>query len=202
MEKILVIATFNAHKLLEIRSILPRLPLALKALSAFPGAVPAEEDGDTLEANAVKKALAAARFTGLWALADDTGLEVDFLGGGPGVRSARYAGEKAASAENNSALLSALEGVPPGKRLARFACVMALASPAGALKLSRGTLEGRITGGGRGANGFGYDPLFEVGSGPRTLAEFSEEEKNAVSHRALALKGLLPELMRFLAAES
>jgi XTP/dITP diphosphohydrolase len=195
MKKILAIATFNPHKLLEIRAILPSLPVTLKVLSDFPGAGPVEEDGGTLEANAVKKALAAARFTGLWALADDTGLEVDALGGGPGVRSARYAGEKASAAENNARLLSALEGLPAEKRLARFASVMALASPSGVLKISRGALEGRITGGPRGANGFGYDPLFEVAGGSRTLAEFSGEEKNLVSHRALALRGLLPELL-------
>ncbi|MDO8805476.1 MAG: RdgB/HAM1 family non-canonical purine NTP pyrophosphatase [Elusimicrobiota bacterium] len=199
MKKILVVATFNPHKLREIRAILPPLPLTLKALSDFPGAVPAEEDGATLEANAVEKALAAARFTGLWALADDTGLEVDALGGGPGVRSARYAGEKASAAENNARLLSALGGVPREKRLARFACVVALASPSGGVKVSRGALEGRITDGSRGANGFGYDPLFEVDGGPGTLAEFPEEEKNSVSHRALALKGLLPELLRLAA---
>ena len=199
MKNVLVIATFNPHKLLEIRAILPPLPLALKALSDFPGAAPADEDGATLEENAVKKARAAARFTGLWALADDTGLEVDALAGGPGIRSARYAGEKAGAAENNALLLSSLEGVPPGRRSARFACVTALASPSGELSVSRGTLEGRITSGARGGKGFGYDPLFEVSGGARTLAEFTEEEKNSISHRALALKGLLPELLRLAA---
>lgn len=199
MKKVLVIATFNPHKLLEIQAILPPLPLALKALSDFPGAEPAEEDGATLEENAVKKALAAARFTGLWALADDTGLEVDALDGGPGVRSARYAGEKATAAENNARLLSSLAGLPPGKRSARFACVTALASPSGGFSASRGTLEGRITSGPRGGKGFGYDPLFEVSGGARTLAEFTEAEKNSISHRALALKGLLPELLRLAA---
>ena len=197
MRKILVVATFNPHKLGEIRALLPSLPVALKALSDFPGAGPVEEDGVTLEENAAKKALAAARFTGLWALADDTGLEVDALGGGPGVRSARYAGENASPSENNAMLLSALKGLPPEKRLARFICVMALSSPAGAVKISRGVLEGRITDAARGAEGFGYDPLFEVGRGPGTLAEFSPEEKNLVSHRARALKALLPELLRF-----
>lgn len=200
MEKVLVIATFNPHKLLEIRAILPPLPLTLKALSEFPGAEPAAEEGTTLEENAGGKALAAARFTGHWALADDTGLEVDALGGGPGVRSARYAGEKASAAENNARLLSSLEGLPPAKRSARFACVTALASPSGVLKTSRGTLEGRITSRARGAEGFGYDPLFEVSGGARTLAEFTEAEKNSVSHRALALKGLVPELLRLFSA--
>lgn len=200
MKKVLVIATFNPHKLIEIQAILPPLPLVLKALSGFPGAEPAEEDGATLEENAARKALAAARFTGHWALADDTGLEVDALGGEPGVRSARYAGEKATAAENNAKLLSSLEGLPSGKRSARFACVTALASPSGELRTSRGTLEGRITSAARGAQGFGYDPLFEVSGGARTLAELTEAEKNRVSHRALALKGLVPELLRLFSA--
>lgn len=195
MKKVLVIATFNPHKLLEIRAILPA-SLALKALSDFPGSAPAEEDGATLKENAAKKARSAARFTGLWALADDTGLEVDALGGGPGIRSARYAGENSSAADNTAKLLSALGGLPAEKRLARFACVMALASPSGDLLTFRGVLEGRITAGERGAEGFGYDPVFEVAGGSRTLAEFTELEKNSVSHRALALKGLLPGLLR------
>lgn len=195
MEKILVVATFNPHKLAEIRAILPGLRAELRALGSFPGAVPAEEDGDTLEANAAKKALAAARFTGLPALADDTGLEVDALGGAPGVRSARYAGEKASYAENNLKLLAALAGLPPERRAARFACVTALALPTGELRSARGALEGRIVPAPRGGNGFGYDPLFEVGAGPRTLAELGEAEKNACSHRGAALRALLPELL-------
>lgn len=195
MTAILVIATFNPHKLQEIGAILPSLKVSLKALSDFPGALPAVEDGLTLEENAVKKALEAARFTGLPALADDTGLEVDALGGAPGVRSARYAGESASYAENNALLLAGLAGVPPEKRGARFACVTALALPGGLVKVSRGTLEGRISLSQRGGAGFGYDPLFEVGAGPRTLAEFTADEKNALSHRAAALKGLLPDLL-------
>ena len=194
MEKILVIATFNSHKAAEIRAILPGLPCVLKPLADFPGAVPAEEDGGTLEANAIKKALAAARFTGLWALADDTGLEVDALGGAPGVFSARFAGENSTPAANNAKLLAGLAGVPPAGRSARFACVVALASPAGKTLVSRGALEGRITEAARGNNGFGYDPLFEIAGSGKTLAEVSEAEKNGFSHRALALRGLLPEL--------
>jgi XTP/dITP diphosphohydrolase len=200
MGKILVIATFNPHKLAEIRAILPALPAELKALSAFPGALPAEEDGATLEANAAKKALAAARFTGLPSLADDTGLEVDALGGAPGVRSARYAGERASYHENNAKLLAALAGLAPAARRARFACVTALALPSGEVRTSRGTLEGRITVFRRGLNGFGYDPLFEVGAGLRTLAEYSEAEKNAVSHRGAALRALLPALLELFPA--
>ena len=196
MTKELVIATFNLHKLEEIKSILPPLPLRLRALSEFPGAVPAEEHGLTLEENAGLKAAAAARFTGLWALADDTGLEVDALGGAPGVRSARFAGERADSAANNELLLSKLSGVPPEKRTARFACVVALAGPSGELSFSRGTLEGRIGLSYSGANGFGYDPLFQVGSGPGTLAGLSAAEKNSLSHRARALAGLAPLLER------
>lgn len=194
MGKTLVIATFNVHKAGEIRAILPDLPLRLRTLAEFPGALPAAEDGATLEENAVKKALSAARFTGFRALADDTGLEVDALGGAPGVRSARYAGERASAAENNARLLAALSGVPARKRSARFVCVMALAFPAGQTVVSRGTLEGRITELERGVNGFGYDPLFEPAGFTLTLSELPDAEKNAVSHRARALAGLLPLL--------
>lgn len=196
MEKELVIATFNRHKLEEIRGILPALRLRLRALAEFAGAAPAQEDGETLEENASKKALAAARFTGLWALADDTGLEVDALGGAPGVRSARFAGETAGAAENNALLLARLAGVPSEKRSARFACVVALASPAGEVSLARGTLEGRIAVSPSGVNGFGYDPLFEVGAGPGTLASLSAAQKNVLSHRARALAGIAPLLAK------
>lgn len=194
MKTILVVATFNQHKLAEIRAILPELPVALKALGDFPGARPAVEDGETLEENALKKAEAAARFTGLWALADDTGLEVDALGGAPGVWSARYAGPGASGAANNAKLLDELAGLPQEKRAARFACVTALVSPAGEKFLARGVLEGRITTAPRGGSGFGYDPLFELAGSGRTLAELGGQEKNALSHRARALKALLPRL--------
>jgi len=194
MKKTLVIATFNQHKIAEITAILPGLPFELKCLGELPGALPAEEDGATFEENAAKKALAAAAFSGGWALADDSGLEVDALGGAPGVRSARYAGEGCATAENNARLLGELAGVPPEKRTARFVCVMVLASPAGVSVVARGTLEGVITEAPRGANGFGYDPLFEVQGAGLTLAELSSSEKNLRSHRAAALRAILPEL--------
>jgi XTP/dITP diphosphohydrolase len=198
MEKTLVLATFNRHKAAEILAILPKLQLKVRTLADFPGAVPAVEDGDTLEENALKKALAAARFTGLPALADDTGLEVDALGGAPGVRSARYSGETASYAQNNALLLASLAKVPAEKRSARFACVAALALPSGVTASARGTLEGAIAAVPRGANGFGYDPLFLVGEGPLTLAELSEEAKNALSHRARAIAAILPRLLTML----
>lgn len=196
MKKSLVIATFNPHKAAEILAILPALPLELRNLGDFPGAAAAVEDGATLEENAVKKALSAAVFSACWALADDTGLEVDALGGAPGVRSARYAGEACSSAANIARLLRELRGVPAGLRAARFACVIALASPSGAVRTARGTLEGRIALAPRGAHGFGYDPLFEEAGSGRTLAELPAAEKNARSHRALALRAILPELLR------
>jgi XTP/dITP diphosphohydrolase len=194
MEKILVLATFNPHKAEEIRAILPALALELRTLAEFPGAFPAEEDGATLEENARKKALSASRHTGCWALADDTGLEVDALGGAPGVRSARYAGDGASYAENNARLLAALSGVPYSGRTARFACVTALSAPGGETFVSRGVLEGRIVEAPRGGSGFGYDPLFEPLGSALTLAETSGAQKNSLSHRARALLGLLPRL--------
>ncbi len=194
MERTLVLATFNRHKAAEIAAILPRSAPPLKCLADFPGAVPPPEDGLTLEENAAAKARAASAFTGLPALADDTGLEVDALGGAPGVRSARFAGPEAGPAENNRLLLEKLAGVPAPGRSARFACAMALALPSGELFLARGVLEGSVAAAPSGANGFGYDPLFLVGGGPRTLADLPEAEKNSVSHRARALAAILPRL--------
>lgn len=196
MEKSVVVATFNGHKLGEIKAILPDLPFELKALGEFPGAVPAVEDGATLRENAIKKAAAAAAFTGQWALADDTGLEVAALGGAPGVRSARYAGESCSPADNNALLLRELAGVPESRRNARFVCFMALVSPAGETVCAEGVLEGRITAAPRGSGGFGYDPLFEAEGSGLTLAELGTSRKNEFSHRARALKAILPALLR------
>ncbi|HBA61386.1 MAG TPA: non-canonical purine NTP pyrophosphatase, RdgB/HAM1 family [Elusimicrobia bacterium] len=192
--KTLIIATFNPHKVVEIKELLPGLSLELKCLAELPGAVPAPENGDTFEANAVEKASAAAAFSGCWALADDSGLEVDALGGAPGVRSARYAGEGRSAADNNARLLEELSAVPDGARAARFVCAVALVSPGGGAVVKRGTLEGVITRAPRGAGGFGYDPLFEAQKTGLTLAELSSSEKNLLSHRGAALRALLPEL--------
>ena len=163
-----------------------------------------DETGSTFEANARLKARFAARATGLPALADDSGLEVDALGGGPGVRTRRYAGEQATDQENNAKLLAALEGLPPDRRGARYVCVLALAlpgdaGPRGGLAVTavRGTCRGRIATAPRGTGGFGYDPIFEPlaeSPGGRTLGEWSAEEKNAISHRAMAARRMSPIL--------
>jgi len=158
-----------------------------KTLADFPGAPEIKEDGLTLEENAIMKARSAAVFTGLPALADDTGLEVDALNGAPGVFSARYAGPACSYAENNIKLLAALAGLPAAKRSARFRCVMALVYPGGKSLTAQGLLEGFITIRARGEGGFGYDPIFEVTALGKTLAELAPEEKNSISHRAAAL---------------
>jgi len=165
-----------------------------------------DETGATFEANAALKARHAARVTGLAALADDSGLEVDALAGGPGVRTRRYAGERATDAENNAKLLVALHALPPARRGARYVCVLALARPDDAgprggipVTLVRGTCRGRIATAPRGSGGFGYDPIFEPRSeapGGRTLGEWSAEEKNAISHRGAAARRMSPILRR------
>ena len=162
------------------------------------------EDGTTFAANAAIKARAAARRTGLPALADDSGLEVDALGGGPGVRTRRYAGETATDADNNAKLLRELAGLPPDERGARYVCVLALALPDAAgprgglpLRYTRGTCRGRIATAPRGTGGFGYDPIFEPAGEPpggRTLGLWSPAEKHAISHRARAARRMAPTL--------
>ena len=186
-----VLATRNINKVGEILRILAESDIEFKTLADFAGAPDVDEDGATLEENAVKKALSAAVFTGLPALADDTGLEVDALGGAPGVFSARYAGPGCSYGENNKKLLAALAGLPPAKRSARFRCVMALVYPDGRSFTVQGELKGFIIRRARGKDGFGYDPVFEVNALGKTLAELSPEEKNSISHRALALRAML-----------
>ena len=191
----LLIATANAHKARELAAVLGGLPLALRTLKDFPGLGEVEEDGLTLEANACKKAVFYSRASGLWALGDDSGLEVEALGGRPGVRSARYAGEPADSEANNRKLIQELSGLGPERRGARFRCVLALAGPSGEPRLEEGAVSGRITETYHGAGGFGYDPLFYLPELGRTMAELSLEEKNRVSHRALALLKMKPHLL-------
>ena len=190
----MLLATHNAHKASEIASILRDLPVEWLSLRAFPDIEEVEEDGATLEDNAAKKALLPARASGLWTLADDSGLEVEALGGEPGVRSARYAGDGCDYAANNAKLLEALAQVPAPRRRAAFRCVMALASPQGQVILEEGRLDGVIIGAPRGEGGFGYDPIFFVPEAGKTLAEMPAEDKNALSHRSLALARMRPHL--------
>ena len=202
----LVVATRSAHKLAELRTLLDMPQAELVSLDDLGIEGDVDETGATFEANAALKARHAARVTGLAALADDSGLEVDALGGGPGVRTRRYAGERATDAENNAKLLAALDGLPPAFRGARYVCVLALARPDDAgprggipVTLVRGTCRGRIATAPRGSGGFGYDPIFEPRSeapGGRTLGEWSAEEKNAISHRGAAARRMSPILRR------
>lgn len=182
----LVVATRNTHKLAEIRAILGVPGLELLDLTAFPHAPEVEEDGETFVSNAVKKAMTIALSTREWALADDSGLEVDFLHGEPGVHSARYAGEPVSYEANNRKLLKAMEKAR--SRTARFRCVIALASPGGRAQVVEGRCEGRIVEAERGAHGFGYDPLFVPDGYEQTFAEMPDTVKNGISHRANALK--------------
>ncbi len=166
-----------------------------------------EETGETFETNAAIKARVGFSATGLPTLADDSGIQVDALGGGPGVRTRRYAGEHATDEDNNRKLLAALEGLPPEQRGARYVCVLALAVPGAvgprgglALTFSRGSLRGRIANAPKGSGGFGYDPIFEPRSEPpggRTLGEWTAEAKNAISHRAAAARGMRRHLASF-----
>ncbi|WP_447980382.1 XTP/dITP diphosphatase [Candidatus Nitrospira bockiana] len=184
--KDLVVATRNVHKRAEIAALLSDVGIRIKTLDEFPDAPDVVEDGETCEANAVKKAQAIARYTGLPAVADDTGLEVDALGGRPGVYAARYAGDEATYEDNCRKLLQELRGVPSGKRTARFITVVAIADPSGAVETVTGELEGAIAESPAGARGFGYDPVFVVPDLGKTLAELTPEEKNRMSHRARA----------------
>jgi XTP/dITP diphosphohydrolase len=195
----LLLATRNAHKTREIRDLLKDLPLECLSLAEFPGVPEVVEDAPTIEGNARKKAVETARASGLWALADDTGLEVEALGGAPGVLSARYAGPSCQYYENNAKLLAELSGVPPQRRKAVFRTVMALSDPQGRVTLAEGRVEGRIAEAPAGENGFGYDPVFLIPEKGLTYAQMSEAEKNAFSHRFRALCVIAPRLRKLAA---
>jgi len=195
----LLLATTNRGKLVELRALLGDLPVELVSLAtALPDKAPPAEDGATLEENARIKARAAATASMMVTLAEDSGLEVDALGGRPGVRSARFARDGAIDAENNAALLKALDEIEDPHRTARFRCVAVLIDPwsevEGREAKAEGRCEGQIARQPSGAGGFGYDPLFVVTEFGRTMAELTEEEKNAVSHRARAIAALRPAL--------
>ncbi len=198
MTQRLLVATRSVHKLRELRELLALDAGVLVSLDDL--GIPGDpiEDGETFETNAAIKARFGLRASGLPTLADDSGIEVDALGGGPGVRTRRYAGEDATDEDNNAKLLAALGGLPPERRGARYVCVLALALPeaAGArggmpVVVARGTCRGRIATEPRGTGGFGYDPIFEPASEPpggRTLGLWTPAEKHAISHRARAAR--------------
>jgi XTP/dITP diphosphohydrolase len=206
----LVVATNNRGKLDELRDLLAGMDVEVLSLrDVSRKEIHVIEDGDTFEANAIKKAREVAAITMMLTLADDSGLEVEALGGAPGVRSARYAGERATDAENNAALLAALDsltadaaGARTSDYQARFRCVLALVDPFvrdGEPYVVEGTCPGKITRTPRGSGGFGYDPLFLVDGTDKTMAELSEEEKNRISHRARAAQLLRLQLEKTLA---
>jgi len=192
-----VLATRNAGKIAELEALLAGSGVHVLGLDAFPEIGEIEETGLTFAENAALKARTVAQATGLVALADDSGLMVDALGGAPGVYSARYSGENATDATNNAKLLETLSGLPEAGRGCRFVSVVAAHAPSGAEILAEGRWEGRVLTSPRGSGGFGYDPLFldlELG---RTAAELSRADKNARSHRGRALRALLADWPAF-----
>ena len=204
MERKILVATTNIGKIAELKAMLG-LDAQWLDLSYYPEIEEIEEDGQTFIENACKKAIGYARATGQWTIADDSGLEVDALGGEPGVKSARYSGDKTINEDgslidhrNIAKVLELLEDVPQEKRTARFFCSLCLASPEQTLIETEGTLEGLITKKEIGNNGFGYDPILFVPHLNKTVAQLTSEEKNAVSHRGNAIRKLKPMLEKLL----
>jgi len=193
-----MVATQNRGKLREIREILEGSGVVLLSLDDYPDLPEVVEDGETLAENALKKARSICAWTGHVTIADDTGLEVEALDGRPGVHSARYAGDGAGDADRRAKLLAELGGVPEEGRGAAFRCVMAIATPDGREELVEGECRGMICEEPKGANGFGYDPLFLVPEYGMTFAEIAPEVKNRISHRGRALAGLMKVLPAYL----
>jgi len=195
----LLVATNNPGKVREFEELFVGLPVQIVFPAQVGLTLEVDESGRTFEENARIKALAYAQASGLLTLADDSGLEVDALGGAPGVRSARYAGPAANDTDRYRKLLAALADVPPGQRSARFRCVVALAQPDGTVHTAEGICEGEIGFAPRGKHGFGYDPVFIVqGHGGQTMAELPPDVKNRISHRARAWAAARPILAHLL----
>jgi XTP/dITP diphosphohydrolase len=195
----ILVASTNPGKIAELRAMLD-LDVEWVGLADFPNINEIKEDGETFAENARKKAVEYAKQTDLWTIADDSGLIVDVLRGQPGVKSARFSGEKSKDRtlldhKNIQKILKLLEGVPKEKRKARFVCCLCLASPEKVLIETEGKLEGFIAEKEMGANGFGYDPIFFVPKLNKTVAQLPREEKNAISHRGNAIRKLKPLLM-------
>jgi XTP/dITP diphosphohydrolase len=188
----IALATHNRHKLRELARICADWPVEWVSVeTADPGDFPdVEETGDTYLENATLKARGVAQALGLPALADDSGIEVDGLGGRPGPRSARYAGEHATDEENLRALIQAVRGIPRAGRTARYRCVAVLATPDGSLEDAEGVCEGTLRTGRAGSGGFGYDPIFEPVGWEVTMAELTDEQKDRISHRGRAFRAL------------
>ncbi len=202
MERKILVATTNPGKIAELRAMLD-LDVEWVGLAEFPNINEVKEDGETFAENARKKAVGYAKQTGLWTLADDSGLMVDALGGQPGVKSARFSGAKEKNRtlldhKNMAKVLTLLEAVPKEKRTARFVCHLCLASPERILIETEGKLEGFIAEKEAGTNGFGYDPIFFVPHLNKTVAQLTREEKNAISHRGNAIRELKPLLEKLL----
>jgi len=199
-----VLATKNPGKLAELRLLLADLPIeVLPITDVLPSYAAPAETGVSFEANAFIKARAAASASLLVAIADDSGLEVDAIGGRPGVRSARFARDGATDAENNAALLTALADVEDGKRTARFRCAIAMVDPFSDLDrpvTTDGRCDGKVLRSAAGDSGFGYDPLFMPDGADKTFAQLVEAEKNAQSHRGKAIRALVPHVEQLLAA--
>ncbi len=187
MSRRLILATENEHKVREIRRLLSDVQIDISHLGELDERPELTETGETFAENALEKALTCARATGELSVADDSGLVVDALGGAPGVHSARYAGVGATQSDLIEKLLHEMEDVPDERRSARFVCVLSLALPEGEVQRWEGRVEGMITREPRGSGGFGYDPVFLYPPAGKTLAELTEDEKNAVSHRGRAL---------------
>jgi XTP/dITP diphosphohydrolase len=196
LERDLVIGTHNRKKGVELAELLAPWGFRVATLDDVPGAIEVVEDGDSFAANAALKAVQQAVHLGRWVLADDSGLEVDALGGAPGIYSARFAGPTATDDDNNRHLLAQLANVPLESRTARYVCHITVADPTGTIRAEcHGTCGGRIRCEASGANGFGYDPLFEVVEYHRTFGELGPTVKRFLSHRSRALRGILPQLL-------
>jgi len=201
-DKKILVATTNPGKIAELQACLDA-DVKWLSLTHFPGIAKVKEDGFTFTANACKKSVGYARETGLWTIADDSGLVIDALQGGPGIESARFCGSKSRNRKlidrlNIEKVLTLLEGAPPKIRTARFVCCLCLASPDQILVQTQGTLEGFIIDRPIGENGFGYDPIFFVPRLGKTVAQLEPEQKNAISHRGRAIRKLNPILNKLL----